>query len=173
MGAEPSDTKNNLYPTDPIHSLQSSWEGTLVNSLTFQLCPSWYPPDEFGLHSHGPNLWEPHYPSPRCYRGRVMTQDTDPSVRHPSRHALTLSFSRPVSICMKGISEPGYQAWFPISQVSKISFPGAWGSVQSHRMGVKACGAQGPVFHPSLLNLRVNPTISGRRVMMGHKLPRY
>ena len=39
--------------------------------------------------------------------------------------------------------------------------------------GVKAHGAQGPVFHPFHLTLKVNPTIAGWRVTMGCKPSRY
>ena len=109
-------------------------------------------PDDLGLHGHGLNVWEPHYPSPGCGGERVTVQNIGPYLGHPFGHALTL----------------------PIPQVGRISFPRAWGSVQPHLLeGTKAHGVWGPVFHPSLLNFWANLTIAGWRVIMSHKPSRY
>ena len=128
-GLNPSDTGNNSSPIDSIHP-QPQWGRGPSRPPSLSSCAlCGTHPDYFSVHSHGPNLWQPHYCSLGCYRGRVTKQGTNPYVRNPPGHALTLTFSRPVGICARGIPEPSCQALFAIPEVSRVSLPRAWGLV--------------------------------------------
>ena len=65
---------------------------------------------------------------------------------------------RPRSLFLKCVGSASLGLWVRYSPISG---------------GVKAHGTWGPVFHSSLLNLRVNLTIAGLRAMIGHKPSRY
>ena len=121
--------RNGLYVPSPRSQLLGSWAPQTLgrNLLLIPLTPSptegealgRYPsfpvipfmlphPDDLGHHSHGPNVWESHYPSPWCSGERATMQSIGPYVGHSLGHALTISFSRPISIWAKGIPEPWY-----------------------------------------------------------------
>ena len=117
MAFLPPDPKASCSGAEPIRHWErtSYWPhsppGTVrVNPLAHQSCPSGYPPYDLGLNSHGPNWWKPHYPNPGCFRERAMMLSTGPYVGHPSWHALSLSFPRPIGIWAKGIPKPWHLA---------------------------------------------------------------
>ena len=171
-GLSPSDTENNPFPTDPIHPHPSGGENP-VDPLTFQLCPSWYPPWLIVSTAIAQTYGSLIIPAQDVIDGgkscRVQTlmqgipQGMPSSSSFPDLSAFVQGESQspdigPRSLLLKrvGPALPGLGI-----QYSPIS-----GRVKAH-------GTWSPVSHPSLLNLKVNLTIAGWRVMMGHKPSRY
>ena len=172
MGARCQDAGNTLSLINPIH-LPSPRGNPSCPFRSFSWALPCTNPDDFGFHSCGPNVWEPHYLSPRCYGGgwqqRVQAWHEAPprvyicpSLLQTHQHQCKRD-SRALIVGLVPYSSCGWD-W---------SHQGLGFSTALSQGRATANGAWNPMSCPSPLMWKAKLAVAKWRVTMSHKPPRY